>query len=90
MFNQGVSSMSDYGVDWITLGSGSPSIAIGTSVLVFLMRLTIISAVKNKIEINVPTNHNPRGKRKCSILRRSGLSGSGSGSKGTSAAVNPA
>ena len=77
MFNQGVSSMSDYGVTSMTPGC----ISLGTSVLVFLMRLTIISAVKNKIEINVPTNHNPRGKRKCSILRGSGLSGSGSGLK---------
>ena len=82
------SSFSNHGVDCGPVGFSSGN--IGTSVLDFLVRWMMISATKEKREISIPTNHIPRGRWKCSILRASGSSSSGSSLKRTSVIVNPA
>ena len=82
------SSFSNHGVDCGPVGFSSGN--IGTSVLDFLVRWMMISATKEKREISIPTNHIPRGKYKCPILRVSGSSGLGSCLKCISIIGNPA
>ena len=53
----------------------------------FLLRWMMISATKVKIDMSIPTNKNPGGKRKCSIL--SGSTFSSSSSKAASVQSNP-